>query len=151
MISGLMDMWATAFSLALQHGVPLKALTSKMVNTSFEPSGWTGTEEFGFAKSIPDYLGRWLQSRFGEGKQLALFNNHAPLAAETGAGMIVPSYVPPVPVEQEQSLTDMAKATRREEPGLADAPLCSSCGGAMRPTGRCWSCTSCGTSNGGCS
>jgi ribonucleoside-diphosphate reductase alpha chain len=72
MVSGLMDTWAQAISMALQHGAPLKTLTSKMVNSSFEPSGWTGSEEFGFAKSIPDYIGRWLQARFGEGRQLDL-------------------------------------------------------------------------------
>ncbi|HLI76197.1 MAG TPA: vitamin B12-dependent ribonucleotide reductase, partial [Acidobacteriaceae bacterium] len=55
-ISGLMDSFATAISLALQHGVPLKVLAEKFAHTRFEPSGWTGNEEIGYAKSIMDYL-----------------------------------------------------------------------------------------------
>src|SRR5581483_6091905 len=73
-ISGLMDSFATAASLCLQHGVPLKVLCEKFAHTRFEPSGWTGNEEIGFAKSIMDYLFRWMQLRFLSGHQLSLFN-----------------------------------------------------------------------------
>jgi ribonucleoside-diphosphate reductase alpha chain len=72
-ISGLMDSFATAVSLALQHGVPLKVLCEKFAHTRFEPSGWTGNEQIGFAKSIMDYLFRWMQLRFLSGQQLDLF------------------------------------------------------------------------------
>ena len=74
-ISGLMDSFATAISLALQHGVPLKVLCEKFAHTRFEPSGWTGNEEIGYAKSIMDYLFRWMQLRFLSGQQLDLFAN----------------------------------------------------------------------------
>jgi ribonucleoside-diphosphate reductase alpha chain len=74
-ISGLMDSFATAISLALQHGVPLKVLCEKFAHTRFEPSGWTGSEELGYAKSIMDYLFRWMQLRFLSGQQLDLFAN----------------------------------------------------------------------------
>lgn len=155
-ISGLMDSWASQVSIALQHGVPLSTITSKMVHTRFEPSGWTGGEEFGFATSIMDYIGRWLDHRFGEGRQLDLFNNHAPLANGGSASAVVPVYVPvyvpPVPVDEEVSMTDLVDHKREDAAiDFADAPLCASCGGQMRPTGKCWSCTSCGSSNGGCS
>ncbi len=73
-ISGLMDSFATAASLCLQHGVPLKVLCEKFAHTRFEPSGWTGNEEIGYAKSIMDYLFRWMQLRFLSGHQLSLFN-----------------------------------------------------------------------------
>ncbi|MHB1745215.1 MAG: vitamin B12-dependent ribonucleotide reductase, partial [Acidobacteriaceae bacterium] len=69
-VSGLMDAFATAISLSLQHGVPLKVLCEKFSHLRFEPSGWTGNEEIGFAKSIMDYIFRWLQLRFLSGTQL---------------------------------------------------------------------------------
>ena len=72
-ISGLMDSFATSVSIALQHGVPLKVLCEKFAHTRFEPSGWTGNEQIGYAKSLMDYIFRWLHLRFLEGEQLALF------------------------------------------------------------------------------
>ncbi len=77
-VSGLMDSFATAISLALQHGVPLKVLAEKFAHTRFEPSGWTGNEQIGYAKSIMDYLFRWMQIRFLNGHQLDLFQTLAP-------------------------------------------------------------------------
>jgi len=79
-VSGLMDSFATATSLALQHGVPLKVLCEKFAHSRFEPSGWTGNEHIGFAKSIMDYIFRWLQLRFLSGQQLSLFAGLAPAA-----------------------------------------------------------------------
>jgi ribonucleoside-diphosphate reductase alpha chain len=85
-ISGLMDSFATAISMALQHGVPLKVLVEKFAHTRFEPSGWTGSEELGYAKSIMDYLFRWMQLRFLSGQQLDLFANlKQPTLASTSA------------------------------------------------------------------
>ena len=72
-VSGLMDSFATAVSLSLQHGVPLKVLCEKFAHSRFEPSGWTGNEQLGYAKSIMDYIFRWLQLRFLSGTQLSLF------------------------------------------------------------------------------
>ncbi|WP_263419583.1 vitamin B12-dependent ribonucleotide reductase [Terriglobus albidus] len=80
-VSGLMDSFATAVSLALQHGVPLKVLSEKFAHTRFEPSGWTGNEQIGYAKSIMDYLFRWMQLRFLSGQQLDLFQGLAPAKA----------------------------------------------------------------------
>jgi ribonucleoside-diphosphate reductase alpha chain len=79
-VSGLMDAFATSVSLALQHGVPLKVLCEKFAHTRFEPSGWTGNEQIGYAKSLMDYMFRWLNLRFLSGEQLTLFAGLAPTA-----------------------------------------------------------------------
>jgi ribonucleoside-diphosphate reductase alpha chain len=72
-VSGLMDSFATAISIALQHGVPLKLLCEKFKHTRFEPSGWTGNPNIGYATSIMDYLFRWLEMKFITGQQQFLF------------------------------------------------------------------------------
>jgi ribonucleoside-diphosphate reductase alpha chain len=77
-VSGLMDSFACAVSIGLQHGVPLKLLCEKFAHTRFEPSGWSGNPDIGFAKSIMDYVFRWLQLRFLTGQQQALFDGLRP-------------------------------------------------------------------------
>ena len=74
-VSGLMDSFALAVSIALQHGVPLKLFCEKFAHTRFEPSGWSGNPDIGYAKSIMDYIFRWLQLRFLTGQQQMLFDN----------------------------------------------------------------------------
>jgi len=91
-VSGLMDAFATSISLALQHGVPLKVLCEKFAHTRFEPSGWTGNEQIGYAKSLMDYIFRWLQLRFLSGTQLPLFAGLAPQAQQLPAP--TPSLIP---------------------------------------------------------
>jgi ribonucleoside-diphosphate reductase alpha chain len=87
-VSGLMDSFATAISLSLQHGVPLRVLCEKFAHTRFEPSGWTGNEQIGYAKSIMDYLFRWMQIRFLSGHQLDLFAGLQPQASVPVTGTI---------------------------------------------------------------
>jgi ribonucleoside-diphosphate reductase alpha chain len=87
-VSGLMDSFATAVSLALQHGVPLRVLCEKFAHTRFEPSGWTGNPEIGYAKSIMDYIFRWIQMRFLSGTQLDLFAGLRPAASVPVAGHV---------------------------------------------------------------
>ncbi len=77
-VSGLMDSFACAVSLALQHGVPLKLMCEKFAHTRFEPSGWSHNPDIGYAKSIMDYIFRWLQLRFLTGQQQALFDGLRP-------------------------------------------------------------------------
>jgi ribonucleoside-diphosphate reductase alpha chain len=84
-VSGLMDAFATSVSLALQHGVQLKVLCEKFAHTRFEPSGWTGNEQIGYAKSLMDYIFRWLSLRFLSGQQLTLFAGLAPAAPQLAA------------------------------------------------------------------
>jgi ribonucleoside-diphosphate reductase alpha chain len=91
-VSGLMDAFATSISLALQHGVPLKVLCEKFAHTRFEPSGWTGNEQIGYAKSLMDYIFRWLQLRFLSGTQLPLFAGLVPQPQQLAAPS--PSMVP---------------------------------------------------------
>src|SRR6202044_1928977 len=83
-VSGLMDSFALATSIALQHGVPLKLLCEKFAHTRFEPSGWTTNPDIGFAKSIMDYIFRWLQLRFLTGQQQMLFESFRPRTAALG-------------------------------------------------------------------
>ncbi len=87
-VSGLMDSFATAISLALQHGVPLRVLCEKFAHTRFEPSGWTGNAEIGYAKSIMDYIFRWIQIRFLSGTQLDLFAGLTPPASVPVQGTV---------------------------------------------------------------
>ncbi|MGA7830176.1 MAG: vitamin B12-dependent ribonucleotide reductase [Terracidiphilus sp.] len=90
-VSGLMDAFATSISIALQHGVPLKVLCEKFAHTRFEPSGWTGNEQIGYAKSLMDYIFRWLNLRFLSGTQLSLFSSLASQASQLPAP---PSMIP---------------------------------------------------------
>ena len=83
-VGGLMDSFACAVSIALQHGVPLRLLVNKFAHTRFEPSGWTQNPEIGYANSIMDYIFRWLDLRFLTGEQQSLFDDlrprsHAPI------------------------------------------------------------------------
>ena len=96
-VAGLMDSFATAISLALQHGVPLRVLCEKFAHSRFEPSGWTGNEQIGYAKSIMDYIFRWLQLRFLSGQQLSLFAGFA------GAGATVATAAPALPAASTPS------------------------------------------------
>ena len=84
-VSGLMDSFALAVSLALQHGVPLKVFCEKFAHTRFEPSGWSGNAEIGYAKSIMDYIFRWMQMRFLTGQQQMLFENLRPKSLAAGS------------------------------------------------------------------
>ena len=97
-VSGLMDAFATSISLALQHGVQLKVLCEKFAHTRFEPSGWTGNEQIGYAKSLMDYIFRWLHLRFLSGEQLTLFAGLAPHAPQLPAS---PTLLPETDSEAE--------------------------------------------------
>ena len=103
-----MDSFATAISLALQHGVPLKVLCEKFAHTRFEPSGWTGNEQIGYAKSLMDYMFRWIELRFLQGTQLDLF-----------AGLTPPASVPVQGSVSSPANTVAYSATTPGAPGLA--------------------------------
>src|SRR6202040_1532051 len=89
-ISGLMDSFATSISIALQYGVPLQTLVDKFTHTRFEPSGFTKNPEIPIAKSITDYIFRWLASKFlsREGKEAAgvILREPAPETAAAAGG-----------------------------------------------------------------
>ncbi len=126
-ISGLMDSFATAISYNLQYGVPLKFLVDKFGHVRFEPSGWTGNPQIPYAKSIPDYIFRWLGTKF-LGAEYA--------GNEAGES---PALRPTESSAQEKLPFPVA---------VADAPMCSECGGMMTRNGSCYKCENCGGTSG---
>jgi len=126
-ISGLMDAFATAVSFNLQYGVPLKFLVDKFAHVRFEPSGWTGNPQIPYAKSIMDYIFRWLGAKF-----------MGPEYAVTEAGE-TPNLRPTEPDPQQQL---------QFSPVVADAPLCAECGSIMTRNGSCYKCGNCGGTSG---
>jgi ribonucleoside-diphosphate reductase alpha chain len=111
-VSGLMDAFATSISLALQHGVPLKVLCEKFAHTRFEPSGWTGNEQIGYAKSLMDYIFRWLNLRFLSGTQLTLFSGLGLQAPQLPAS---PSLIPDNEFEEDDVTSQHHLARLAEE------------------------------------
>jgi ribonucleoside-diphosphate reductase alpha chain len=133
-IAGLMECFGTVVSVSLQHGVPLKVLCDKLSHTRFDPSGWTGNEEVGYAKSIMDFLFRWMELRFLSGKQLPLFVTTAEASGNA---------------EREP---DRARASvsqfLQDAYEVGDAPLCMACGSLMVRNGACYKCINCSESSG---
>jgi ribonucleoside-diphosphate reductase alpha chain len=151
-VSGLMDSFALAVSIALQHGVPLKLLCEKFEHTRFEPSGWSGNPEIGFAKSIMDYIFRWLHMRFLTGQQQLLFENLRPklaAAQPSEIGDLNGSADPGVGrALSPASGTVHAADALSGIVDLGDAPTCSFCGSIMTRNGSCYRCMSCGSTSG---
>jgi ribonucleoside-diphosphate reductase alpha chain len=127
-ISGLMDSFATAISYALQYGVPLKFFVDKFSHVRFEPSGWTGNPTVPYAKSIMDYIFRWMGARF-LGEEYAT-------SGEAGEASAMRVTEP----DPQQALPFSA--------AVADAPTCSECGGLMTRNGSCYKCENCGGTSG---
>ncbi len=125
-ISGLMDTLATSISYGLQYGVPLKFFVDKFSHVRFEPSGWTGNQQVPYAKSIIDYIFRWLGARF-------LGITELNEAGET------PKLRPTEPEPQQALPFDTS---------VSDAPLCSECGSIMTRNGSCYKCANCGGTSG---
>ena len=154
-VSGLMDSFSCAVSIALQHGVPLKLLCEKFAHTRFEPSGWSGNPDIGFAKSIMDYIFRWLDLRFSTGQQQMLFENLRlrPSAvssqpSESGGLDGLPSSGPTTNDQRPTAGTHHAADALAGIIDLGDAPTCSFCGSIMTRNGSCYRCGSCGSTSG---
>jgi ribonucleoside-diphosphate reductase alpha chain len=148
-ISGLMDSFATAISFALQYGVPLQFLVDKFAHMRFEPSGFTKNPQIPYAKSIVDYLVRWLASKFldeeakqevgvlsGSNTDLST-NGHA--AAELATIAARPA---------NAGLENKNARTRQAFINQADAPPCPDCGCIMVRNGTCYKCMNCGATSG---
>src|SRR5208283_2461378 len=155
-VSGLMDSFACATSIALQHGVPLKLLCEKFAHTRFEPSGWSSHPEIGYAKSIVDYIFRWLHLRFLTGQQQMLFDNLRPkswpaaedvgdLNGSAGAGS--GGSLTPETRELRSGSIHAADALAGMI-DMGDAPSCSFCGSIMVRNGSCYKCMNCGSTSG---
>jgi ribonucleoside-diphosphate reductase alpha chain len=141
-VSGLMDGFATTISLALQYGVPIQVLVNKFSHSRFEPSGFTNNPEIPIAKSILDYLFRWIASRFLSDEDQAMVGihkkddepEHGPLASAVHDSDSVVT----VPVDEDTA------TFRLQE----DAPPCHECGTIMVRGGSCYKCLNCGATSG---
>ncbi len=145
-ISGLMDSFAQAVSVALQYGVPLQILVDKFTHSRFEPSGFTKNPEIPMAKSVMDYIFRWLASKFlsPEAQEVAGVIHRAEPRAQAK------------PPEKENGTTAEEAATGDGAGQLApvtfllqqDAPSCHDCGSIMVRNGSCYKCMNCGSTSG---
>jgi ribonucleoside-diphosphate reductase alpha chain len=147
-IAGLMDSFATAISLALQHGVPLAVLIEKMKGTRFEPSGFTGNQEIPIATSIMDYLFRWLALRFpSDGGMVE--RHPAARAAQLDLPKVPLLSKDFVSVELKGSSPSIAIEVKdRAWVQETDAPPCHECGTLMVRNGACHKCPNCGSTSG---
>jgi ribonucleoside-diphosphate reductase alpha chain len=171
-ISGLMDSFATMTSLALQHGVPLQLLVDKFSHTRFEPSGFTKNPEIPMAKSIMDYIFKWLSIKFlSRESQLeagVIKRDEEPVAVAAPAAETITTKaignVVELATEDKRFINKIKAETRGEarparvgfeEPKQKatflhqqDAPSCSDCGSIMVRNGACYKCLNCGSTSG---
>ncbi|HQZ38222.1 MAG TPA: vitamin B12-dependent ribonucleotide reductase [Vicinamibacterales bacterium] len=150
-ISGFADAFAQAISYALQYGVPLQVLVDKFSHVRFEPSGMTKNPDVRFAKSIVDYIFRWMASKFlsPEAQYRAGVNNRDGASDTPPAAVPAPRAAP--------SPTAAVSPTRAIVPNTTsfaamqnqeDAPPCTTCGSIMVRSGSCYKCGNCGTTSG---
>jgi ribonucleoside-diphosphate reductase alpha chain len=136
-ISGLMDAFATSISMALQYGVPLEALVEKFSHVRFEPSGFTKNPEIPYAKSITDYIFRWLASKF-------LSAEHAEAAGVRRSESSPPPATGAAAATTDQAAESAGAVVRAQ----SDAPPCHYCGSIMTRNGACYRCANCGSTSG---
>jgi len=173
-VAGLMDSFALAVSMAMQHGVPLRLLCEKFSHTRFEPSGWTGNPQIQYAKSVMDYIFRWLELRFITGQQPtlpfveamqpALGSQQSALSQGApqlpSAGEVVETTPPQGGLANGQGLSAKGFASpadrgiyhaadaMKDVVDLGDSPSCHVCGAIMTRNGSCYRCMSCGSTSG---
>jgi ribonucleoside-diphosphate reductase alpha chain len=162
-LRGMMNAFATAISLSLQYGVPLETLVRKFSYMRFEPEGMTSNPEIPFSKSMPDYIMRWLASRFLDvdlQEELGILTKEvrARKAAQDAAssqlgdtaGPSVPTSAAAVGPAQPaaSAFTDDPPVLPAVSRGLDLGPACQQCGGMMQRTGSCYTCGSCGFNTG---
>jgi ribonucleoside-diphosphate reductase alpha chain len=136
-ISGLMDAFATSVSMALQYGVPLRVLSEKFSHMRFEPSGFTGNKDIPIAKSILDYIFRWLAKKF--------------LLPDDQPRFIEVTDPPPSNTLGEVKILTASNREQKEAEvykAQADAPPCHQCGSIMIRSGSCYKCRNCGETSG---
>lgn len=160
-ISGLMDCFATSISLALQYGVPLAVLVDKFSHTRFEPSGFTGNKHVPIAKSVADYVFRWMGQKFlpedqkpfdpsqaqEEMFKAAQVTKGAGPSAEMAQEALVGVAARQLGITPEKKT---AKAAQEHQvfKAQADAPPCHGCGSIMIRNGACYKCLNCGNTSG---
>ena len=131
-LSGLMDSFATSISIALQYGVPLKVLVNKFAHSRFEPSGWTDNPQIQVAKSVMDYIFRWLALKFLPKEELSSVGFNGDVKTEAKQEIL------------EKKDGDVVQKFDMQ----SDAPACNDCGNLMIRSGSCYVCTACGTTSG---
>ena len=136
-LSGVMDAFATAISLTLQYGVPLEFLVNKFSHVRFEPAGWTNNPQIPYAKSIIDYIFRWLAAKFLTPEEQAAVGVQ-PLPPEE-------SKAAPLPRPRQASLPLGSGNNAHIFVNQADAPPCPTCGMVMVRNGACYKCLNDGT------
>jgi ribonucleoside-diphosphate reductase alpha chain len=165
-ISGFADAFAQAISYALQYGVPLQVLVDKFSHARFEPSGMTKNPEVRFAKSIVDYIFRWMATKFlsPEAQFRAGVNLKEPtepqptsdVAAGFSASAKASADKQPGPSAKSDVVSGFSRTEQRQgKPSefaaiqaQEDAPPCSTCGSLMIRSGSCYKCVNCGTTSG---
>jgi ribonucleoside-diphosphate reductase alpha chain len=166
-LRGMMNAFATAISIGLQYGVPLETFVKKFSYMRFDPEGMTMNPEIPFAKSLPDYIMRWLASRFldpsvheelgimsDEVRAKKMAEDAAPAAGATNGGGNGHSNghsngeAKSEPQPPTSALTDTPPVVPAKLAGLDLGPACSQCGGMMQRTGSCYTCSSCGNNTG---
>jgi ribonucleoside-diphosphate reductase alpha chain len=157
-VSGLMDAFATAVSLALQYGVPLQALVDKLSHTRFDPQGFTKNPEVPIAKSLMDYIFRWMASRFmpqEDRDRLGIIRRDGEDSAPEATAAVPPAATASATtgVSGFAAVRAMTPAPVTEGlPGAfvnqGDAPSCSECGSLMVRSGACYKCHNCGATSG---
>jgi ribonucleoside-diphosphate reductase alpha chain len=161
-ISGLMDAFATSVSIGLQYGVPLQVLVNKFVHMRFEPSGFTNNPNIRIAKSIVDYIFRWMSMKFLPSEdQIAVGINVMPavMEAPVPVATAAPSDLQPTifasAPEANPVMTPGTAPAKPAQSGLtstfnntADAPACDTCGNIMVRNAACYKCLNCGSTSG---
>ena len=157
-LRGMMNSFATAISLSLQYGVPLETLVRKFSYMRFEPEGMTSNPEIPFSKSMPDYIMRWLASRFLDTdlqEELGILTKEvrARQAAQDAASSQLSDTAGPTAAHSParpatSALTDDPPVLPAVRRGLDLGPACQQCGGMMQRTGSCYTCGSCGFNTG---
>jgi ribonucleoside-diphosphate reductase alpha chain len=139
-VSGLMDSYATAISLSLQYGVPLQVLVDKFSHVRFEPSGFTGNPQLPIAKSIVDYVFRWMAAKFLPQQELTEEGGELVEAVRQSmqAEVVKPAQLP------AKGGSGASFAIQAE----SDAPPCHTCGSIMVRSGACYKCANCGSTSG---
>ncbi len=146
-LAGLLDTFAIAISMSLQHGVPIKKLCHKFVYGRYEPMGFTDNPDVQVATSITDYIFRYLALRFLAEEELAEFGMNGKTSGHLDAGLSDIKLEENLALKKEPAAVSANKNTN----SIYADTVCKICGGMMIRTGTCLTCTQCGEASGGCS
>lgn len=142
-LQGMAMAWAIAISMGLQRGVPLEDYVRMFAHMSFEPAGFTDNPQIPFASSIPDYVVRYLASRYLEPEAQEALGIHQVRMNGTTENGIQVAMVEPGPKNGGESGKRLLSEARQ-----ADSPTCMNCGNLMQRNGACYVCTNCGSTSG---